>query len=183
MLGYTALGAGAVGLPMGLCLTLLSTRIGAAAGRLGARRFLVGGPLLMAERPAVVHAPAGGLRAVAGVAVGPGQPDPTGRRPRRRPAVHPAVRRRASRASSRPLTNTLMGSIPGRFSGLGSAINNAIARVGQPLLGAVIFIAISATFYSSLGVARAGARRRVGAGALGSSHRSTRPRERRRRTR
>jgi 4a-hydroxytetrahydrobiopterin dehydratase len=28
---------------------------------------------------------------------------------------------------------------------------NAIARVGQPLLGAVIFIAISATFYASLG--------------------------------
>ena len=44
-----------------------------------------------------------------------------------------------------------MGSIPERFSGLGSAMNNAIARVGQPLLGAVIFVAISATFYSSLG--------------------------------
>ena len=50
-----------------------------------------------------------------------------------------------------PLTNTLMGSVPARYSGLGSAINNAIARVGQPLLGAVIFVAISATFYSSLG--------------------------------
>ena len=49
-----------------------------------------------------------------------------------------------------PLTNTLMGSVPGRFSGLGSAINNAISRVGQPLLGAVIFVAISATFYASL---------------------------------
>ena len=49
-----------------------------------------------------------------------------------------------------PLTSTLMGSVPGRFSGLGSAINNAISRVGQPLLGAIIFIAISATFYSAL---------------------------------
>jgi hypothetical protein len=45
----------------------------------------------------------------------------------------------------------LMGSISGRFSGLGSAINNSIARVGQPLLGALIFIAISATYYASLG--------------------------------
>jgi hypothetical protein len=44
-----------------------------------------------------------------------------------------------------------MGSIPGRFTGVGSAINNAISRVGQPLLGALIFIAISATFYSTLG--------------------------------
>ena len=50
-----------------------------------------------------------------------------------------------------PLTSTLMGSISGRFSGLGSAINNSIARVGQPLLGALIFIAISATYYASLG--------------------------------
>ena len=50
-----------------------------------------------------------------------------------------------------PLTSTLMGSIPARFSGLGSAINNSISRVGQPLLGAIIFIAISATFYSALG--------------------------------
>ena len=50
-----------------------------------------------------------------------------------------------------PLTATLMGSISGRFSGVGSAINNSISRVGQPLLGALIFIAISATYYASLG--------------------------------
>jgi Flp pilus assembly pilin Flp len=49
-----------------------------------------------------------------------------------------------------PLTSTLMGSISGRFSGLGSAINNSIARVGQPLLGAIIFIPISAIYYASL---------------------------------
>lgn len=52
-----------------------------------------------------------------------------------------------------PLTTTLMSSIPARFSGLGSAINNSVSRVGQPLLGAIIFIAISATFYASLGSA------------------------------
>jgi hypothetical protein len=50
-----------------------------------------------------------------------------------------------------PLTATLMGSISTRFSGLGSAINNSISRVGQPLLGAFIFIAVSATFYATLG--------------------------------
>ena len=50
-----------------------------------------------------------------------------------------------------PLTSTLMGSISTRFSGLGSAINNSISRVGQPLLGAFIFIAVSATFYATLG--------------------------------
>jgi hypothetical protein len=50
-----------------------------------------------------------------------------------------------------PLTSTLMGSIPSRNAGLGSAINNAVSRVGTPLLGAVLFIIVSATFYSSLG--------------------------------
>ena len=49
-----------------------------------------------------------------------------------------------------PLTSTLMGSIPSRNSGLGSAINNALSRVGQPLVGAVIFVAITASFYSAL---------------------------------
>ena len=50
-----------------------------------------------------------------------------------------------------PLTNALMACVPGRYSGLGSAINNSISRVGQPLLGAIIFIALSATYYASLG--------------------------------
>jgi hypothetical protein len=49
-----------------------------------------------------------------------------------------------------PLTSALMGSVPGRLSGLGSAINNSISRVGQPLVGAIIFIAVSATYYASL---------------------------------
>ncbi len=50
-----------------------------------------------------------------------------------------------------PLTNALMGSIPPASAGLGSAINNSISRVGQPLLGAIIFIIVSATFYATLG--------------------------------
>lgn len=43
-----------------------------------------------------------------------------------------------------------MDSVPGRNAGLGSAINNALSRVGQPLIGALIFVAISAWFYPSL---------------------------------
>jgi hypothetical protein len=50
-----------------------------------------------------------------------------------------------------PLTSTLMSSVPSRNAGLGSAINNALSRVGAPLLGAVLFIAVSASFYSGLG--------------------------------
>jgi hypothetical protein len=49
-----------------------------------------------------------------------------------------------------PLTTALMTSVPVRNSGLGSAINNAISRVGPQLAGALIFVFLTATFYSSL---------------------------------
>ena len=48
VLGYTATAAGAIGLPAGIMLTLLSTRVGTLAGRIGSRGFLVAGPLIMA---------------------------------------------------------------------------------------------------------------------------------------
>jgi hypothetical protein len=149
VLGYTALAAGAVGIPVGICLTLLSTRIGAAAGRIGARPFLVAGPLLMA----------GGLLWFTRLPVDSDPwlaalTDPATFVP---PVdlfidILPSILLFGFGISCvvAPLTNTLMGSIPDRFSGLGSAINNAIARVGQPLIGAVIFVAISSTFYTTL---------------------------------
>jgi hypothetical protein len=43
-----------------------------------------------------------------------------------------------------------MSSVPTGNSGLASAINNAISRIGPLLAGAVIFIAVSATFYAGL---------------------------------
>jgi hypothetical protein len=49
-----------------------------------------------------------------------------------------------------PLTTALMTSVPAHNSGLASAINNAISRIGPQLAGALIFIAITSTFYSSL---------------------------------
>lgn len=149
VLGYTALAAGAVGIPVGICLTLLSTRIGAMAGRIGARPFLVAGPLLMA----------GALLWFARVPVGS---DPWLASLAQPATLIPPVDLLVDILPSillfgfgiscivAPLTNTLMGSVPERYSGLASAMNNAIARVGQPLLGAVVFLAISATFYSTL---------------------------------
>ena len=148
VLGYTALAAGIVGIPIGIMLSVLSTRVGTLAGRIGARRFLVAGPLLMAF--AVLW---------------------YSRLPVDSAAWHAAIEDPSSLIPPidvvidvlpysllfglgislvvAPLTSTLMGSISGRFSGLGSAINNSIARVGQPLLGALCFIIISATYYAS----------------------------------
>jgi EmrB/QacA subfamily drug resistance transporter len=150
VLGYTALGAGLVGLPSGVLLVLLSTRVGTVAGRIGSRRFLVLGPTLMAvgllwysrlpvdsapwrasiDDPASLVPPVDAITDILPYTLLFGL------------GISLVVA---------PLTSTLMGSISGRFSGVGSAINNSIARVGQPLLGALIFIAISATYYASLG--------------------------------
>ena len=41
VLGYTPLGAAIIGLPSGILLTLLSTRVGTLSGRLGVRPFLL----------------------------------------------------------------------------------------------------------------------------------------------
>jgi predicted MFS family arabinose efflux permease len=149
-LGYTATAASLAGLPSGILLVLLSTRVGAAAGRFGGKPFLVAGPLIMAlamlwwaripatseawrasfENPSTLIPPASVFIDVlpALITFGVG--------------ISLVVA---------PLTSTLMGSVPTRNAGLGSAINNAVSRVGTPLLGAVLFIVVSATFYSSLG--------------------------------
>ena len=49
-----------------------------------------------------------------------------------------------------PLTSALMRSVPVEHSGVASAVNNAISRVGPQLAGALIFIAITGTFYANL---------------------------------
>lgn len=49
-----------------------------------------------------------------------------------------------------PLTAALMASIPERHSGVASAVNNAISRVGPQLAGALLFVAITASFYGAL---------------------------------
>jgi hypothetical protein len=53
-----------------------------------------------------------------------------------------------------PLTTALMRSVPTQKAGLGSAINNAISRVGPQLAGALIFVFITASFYSYIAARR-----------------------------
>ncbi len=49
-----------------------------------------------------------------------------------------------------PLTTALMTSVPVRNAGVASAVNNAISRVGPQLAGALIFVAITGSFYAGL---------------------------------
>ncbi len=149
-LGYTAFAAGLSALPIGLSLAFLSARIGTLAGRLGARRFLVGGPILMAASQLwLARIPADSEPWLATIGT-PATIVPPGSFV---VDVFPAMLLFGLGIACvvAPLTSTLMSSIPTRRAGLGSAINNALARVGQPLLGAIIFIVVSASFYAALG--------------------------------
>jgi predicted MFS family arabinose efflux permease len=147
-LGYSPLGAALVGLPVGIILTLLSTRAGAVAGRIGARPFLVAGPVIMAVSMLwYARIPADSAPWTAGVGAGLTAP----------PLsilidVLPAVLLFGIGIALvvAPLTTTLMSSVPVRNAGLGSAINNAISRIGQPLLSAIVFIVVTGTFYATL---------------------------------
>ena len=149
VLGYSPLGGALIGLPTGILLTFLSTRVGTVAGRIGARPFLVVGPLVMAAgllwwlRVPATSEPWRATLADLATLVPPPSVllDPL-----------PSVLLFGIGISLvvAPLTSTLMSSIPTRNAGLGSAINNAISRVGQPLLSAVIFIVVSGSFYATL---------------------------------
>jgi EmrB/QacA subfamily drug resistance transporter len=152
VLGYSPLGAAIVGLPTGVMLTLLSTRVGAISSRIGVRPFLVAGPLVMAAGSlwwltvGSTSAPwAASLRDLATLVppidalVGP--------------LTASIVFGVGISLLVAPLTTGLMSSVPVRNSGIASAVNNALSRVGQPLVAAAVFIAVSGTFYATLAAA------------------------------
>ena len=148
-LAYSPIGAGATGLPTAILLTTLSTPAGWLSARFGPRLFMTIGPLLMAAGVLwLARIPADSVpwRADLGdlstlvppldaiIDVGLGL----------------VVFSVGISLLVAPLTTALMSSIPVRRAGLGSAINNAVSRAGSPLVSAVLFIAITATFYPTL---------------------------------
>ncbi|MFZ5853929.1 MAG: MFS transporter [Chloroflexota bacterium] len=149
-LGYSPLAAGMLSLPSGLLLMLLSTRVGALAGRIGFRRFLVAGPALMAAGTLWLARIPATSRAWEAELARPDSLLPPGDV---LVDVLPGLVLAGLGMSLvvAPLTSALMSSVPVRQAGLASAINNAVSRVGQPLLGALIFVAITAGFYGTLG--------------------------------
>ena len=151
-LGYSPLGAALIGLPSGILLTLLSTRVGTLSGRFGVRRFLVAGPLVMAIGILLwLRVPAGSEPWVANLAVPGSLAPPIDALTGPLPAV--VIFGIGLSLLVAPLTTALMGSVPVRNSGLASAINNALSRVGQPLFAAAVFIVVSGTFYAALAAA------------------------------
>ncbi|HSS61058.1 MAG TPA: MFS transporter [Candidatus Limnocylindrales bacterium] len=148
-LGYTAAAAGAAGIPGSLFLIFFSRRFGSLAARYGPRIFMAVGPLIMALGVlwfARVPASSTPWRLVPG--------DVKTYLPPQSYFVDflPAtiVFGIGIMMLVAPLTTALMTSVPVRNSGLGSAINNAISRVGPQLAGALIFVFLTANFYSLL---------------------------------
>lgn len=149
-LGYNAFASGLAVVPGIVPLALFSSRFGALAGRYGPRWFMAAGPAVMAI----------GVLLLAGISADSapwtaGLRDLASYRP---PAdyftqVLPGlvVFGIGVMVMVAPLTTCLMTSVPVQHSGVASAVNNAISRVGPQLAGALIFVAITASFYGGLG--------------------------------
>lgn len=148
-IGWTAAAAGLSQLPGSLFLIFFSARFGQLAARYGPRLFLTIGPLLMAGAVLLLARIPASTEAWALMPGNPGSFLP--------PVsyfvdVLPATLLFGVGIAIlvAPLVAALMASVPVQNSGVGSAINNAISRIGPQLAGAAIFVAVTATFYSSL---------------------------------
>ena len=147
--GFTAAAAGLAFIPAGLFLVFLSSRFGALCARYGPRIFMSVGPAFMCLGTlwyARVQSTTSPWLFTFN--------DPSTFLPP--PSFYvdflPAQLLFGFGLSMMvaPLTTALMTSVPARNSGVASAINNAISRVGPQLAGAVIFIAITTSFYAGL---------------------------------
>jgi EmrB/QacA subfamily drug resistance transporter len=149
VLGYTPTAAALATVPPALLLVLFSTRFGRMAGRTGARLLLSVGPALMAAGVLLLVRVASTSSAWQAV---PSEPATLVPPPAYLVDILPTqlVYGLGLAILVAPLSTALMGSVPPRRAGLASAINNAVSRAGAPLVGAALFVAISATFYPVL---------------------------------
>jgi EmrB/QacA subfamily drug resistance transporter len=149
VLGYNEVGFGIATVPTSLFLALFSTKFGTLADRYGPRVFMTVGPAIMGA----------GLLWFVRM---PSDSDPWRFDPGDPGSYLPPGDFAVDLLPAfvlfgiglmimvAPLTTALMRSAPVRHAGVASAFNNAVSRVGPQLAGALLFIAISATFYGNL---------------------------------
>ncbi len=148
-LGYDAAAAGVIGIPATLFLAVFSTRFGKLAARYGPRLFMAAGPAIMGVGILwFARVPGTSSSWVIGTGRGARVLPPSGYLHDLLPGY--IVFGIGLMMMVAPLTTALMRSVPTHNSGVASAVNNAISRVGPQLAGALIYVAIAATFYSGL---------------------------------
>jgi EmrB/QacA subfamily drug resistance transporter len=150
-LGYTAAADGVATIPGAIFMALFSARFGMLASRYGARWFMAAGPVFMALGTAwLARVPAQS----AGWTLRPGDfmtfAPPTAYLTDFLPGF--VLFGLGGMIMVAPLTATVMGSAPPENAGIASAINTAISDVGPQLALALIFIAITASFYTALAI-------------------------------
>jgi EmrB/QacA subfamily drug resistance transporter len=148
-LGYSAAAAGVATIPAAIFMAVFSARFGALASRYGPRWFMTAGPVFMALGAAwLAHVPAQSPA----WALRPGDlttfVPPTAYYTDLLPGL--VLFGLGGMMMVAPLTATLMASVPVENAGVASAINTAISDVGPQLAVALIFIAITANFYTTL---------------------------------
>jgi MFS family permease len=148
-LGYNEPAAGIAGLPAVLFLTLFSTRFGKLAARYGPRLFMAVGPFIMGLGLLyLVRFPADSTAWIAGWSEGETILPPGDYFVDLLPSL--IIFGIGLMIMVAPLTTALMTSVPKHNSGVASAINNAISRVGAPLVGALLFVAVASSFYTAI---------------------------------
>jgi hypothetical protein len=124
VLGYSAAAAGAAVLPAIALVTLLSSRMGALATRIGPRLPMTVGPLLAACGALVLSRVAAGQPYWAAVLPG-------------------LVLQGLGMATTvAPLTATVLAAAPDALAGVASGVNNAVARAAQLLAVAALPVAV-----------------------------------------
>ena len=148
-IGYTAAASGFAGIPISIALVFFSRTFGRLAGVRGPRLFMAVGPALMALGLLwYARFPADSQAWLLEIGDPATYLPPTSYFVDVLPGLVLFAIGIAMLVA--PLTTALMSSVPTGNSGLASAINNAISRIGPLLATAVIFIAVSATFYGGL---------------------------------
>jgi hypothetical protein len=149
-LGYTAAAAGIAGTPGIAFMVAFSSRFGKLAAKRGPHLFISTGPIIMGL----------GVLWLSRI--------PSGSQPWRLTVADPAsfipppsyffdllpgfaLFGMGAMMTVAPVTAALMASVPTSKAGVASAINNAISRIGPQLVGAIVFVAVTASFYGALG--------------------------------
>jgi EmrB/QacA subfamily drug resistance transporter len=148
-LGYSAEAAGIAAVPGVMCLVLFSATFGRLGARYGPRAFISAGPVMMGTGVLwLSRIPASSKAWHLHVGNPSSLAPPSSYLTDLLPGF--VLFGLGAMMMVAPLTASVMASVPSSRSGLAAAINNAVARIGPQLAGALVFVAVTWSFYHGL---------------------------------